>query len=314
MRKTLIILLLISSTSSFAQTYFPFPDSVGVWKQSTEMNEMTSSSYIYYALFLKGDTLINSNIYKKIFYSQDPNYLDSVNSPYYGALREENKRIYFYPDSSFANNYNFCFTNSFPLPSINYELLLYDFNANIGDTIVYPHLDSLKMAIISVDSVLIQSNYRKKYNYYLIQSNSSSQCNPWGAGYNYVEGIGDITSGLFSLYKYYFENAEHLNCFEDDEVSYSNVSDCMTVGINMIRTDELFELYPNPASNKLFIELEYPTRTKVLVYNISGKEVYSSFINQTKSIIDVSSFKSGLYLVKFIDEHGISKSKLISIH
>lgn len=330
MKKIAAIFLLICSTSSNAQTYFPFPDSVGVWRQAStydqgfSMYELTN-----YNIFLNGDTIIDSALYSKLYiyscgtfmipfsYPNPPTGcpIDTSNASYYGSLREINKRVYFRPDSLYYNNDNswssFCFASNW---NRNEDLLLYDFNVNEGDTIVYPFLDSLSIFITSIDSILIQTNYRKKFNYNISSWGNSSSCSHFGVGYNYVEGIGDISSGLFSLYISYFENAESLNCFEDDEVSFSNVSDCMTVGISTIRNNELFELYPNPTSNKLFIELEYPTRTKVIVYNISGKEVYSSFINQSKSTIDISSYKSGLYIVKVINENGTSKSKLISIY
>lgn len=329
MRKIFIILLLIGSTSSFAQTYFPFPDSVAVWKQTSVYDQVNTVGFTHYNIFMNGDTIIDSASYKKLYTYSCGQFIipssypipifncpiDTLNSLYYGALREVNKRVYFFPDSSFANNYNFCFTNSFPLPSINYELLLYDFNVSVGDTLIYPYLDSLKMEITSIDSVLIQTVYRKKYNYNLI-FNWGMPCAPFGAGYNYVEGIGDINSGLFSLFIMYFENGEFLNCFEDNQVTFSNNDNggCVTTSLNELVDENNLKIYPNPTSNQIFIEFEYLTQTKVIVYNISGKEVYSSFINQTKSIIDVSSYKSGLYLVKVIGENGVSKSKLVSIH
>ena len=330
MKKIVIILFLISSTSSFAQTYFPFPDSVGVWKQTSSFYQPNGQGDTHYNIFINGDTIIDGTSYNRLYIyscgqiiifppSPIPIFdcpIDTSNSFYYGALREVNKRIYFHPDSLYNYNhfYPFCFTSNWNgQPSLNEELLLYDFNVNVGDTVFYPFLDSLKMVITSIDSVLIQSDFRKKYNYDLI-FNWSMSCAPFSVGYNYVEGIGDIYAGLFSLFIMYFENGEFLNCFEDNQVTFSNNGGCVTTSLKEYVDKNDLKIYPNPTSNKLYVELEHPTRTKVSLFDISGKEVYSSFINQSKSIIDVSSYKSGLYLVKVIDENGISKSKLISIH
>lgn len=332
MKKTLIILLLIGSTSSFAQTYFPFPDSVAVWKQTSVYDQVNTVGFTHYNIFMDGDTIIDSASYKKLYTYSCGQFIipssypipifncpiDTLNSLYYGALREVNKRVYFLPDSLYNYNhfYPFCFTSNWNgQPSLNEELLLYDFNVAVGDTLIYPFLDSLKMVITSIDSTLIQSVYRKKYNYNLI-FNWGMPCAPFGVGYNYVEGIGDINSGLFSLFIMFFENGEFLNCFEDNQVSFSNNDNggCITTSLNELVDENNLKIYPNPATNQLFFELDYQAQIKVSMYNISGKEVYSSFINKTKSIIDVSSFKSGLYLVKFIDEKGTTKSQLVSIY
>ncbi|MCB0380703.1 MAG: T9SS type A sorting domain-containing protein [Flavobacteriales bacterium] len=329
MKKIVVIFLLICSTSSFAQTYFPFPDSVGVWKQTSIYDQMSTYGFTHYNIFLKGDTNINGNSYKKLYtYScgqfilpsttQTPIFncpIDTLNSLYYGALREVNKKILFFPDSlyNYTRNYNFCFTINSSPTSFDEELLLYDFNISIGDTVVYETLDSLKMIITSIDSIIIQSDFRKRYNYNLI-SNWSSSCNPFGTGLNYVEGIGDINSGLFSLFMFYFENAEYINCFEDNEVTFSNNGGCVTNSLNENVQKNKLKIYPNPSSDKFFIELENPTPTSIRLFDINGKEIYSTTINQVTSTIDVSSFKRGLYLVKLIDEKGTTKSQLISIY
>lgn len=334
MKKIIVIFLLICSTSFFAQSYFPFPDSVGIWRQtSTHDQGFSMYELTNYNIFLNGDTIIDNALYSKLYtYScgtfmiptsyPNPPFncpVDTSNAVYYGALRDVNKKIYFLPDSLYNSTrmYPFCFTSNTGngWPSLNEELLLYDFNVNVGDTVLYETLDSLKMVITSIDSVLIQSNFRKRYNYNLLY-NWSMQCVPFGAGYNYVEGIGDIYSGLFSLFIWYFENSENLNCFEDNQIYYSspNSSGCLLSNLKENLFENDLKIYPNPSSSKLFIELENPTPTSIRLFDINGKEIFSTTINQVTSTIDVSSFKRGLYFVKLVDEKGTTKSQLISIY
>ena len=311
MRKIFIILLLIGSTSVFAQTYFSFPDSVAVWKQKSGFFDGMNIYETHYALFMNGDTMINNTSYNKLYYSNNPNNIDSINSPYYGAIREENKRIYFFLDSLYNSSpgYYFCFT--LDIPSLNEEVLLYDFNVNVGDTVYYPHLDSTYVIINWIDSVLIQGEYRKQFHY-TYTYNSMSNCNPFSQ--NYVEGIGDINMGLFSIFIFYFENSESLNCFEDDEVSYSNVSNCMTLGTDDIIIKDSNQIYPNPASEVLFIEIDNPTTNLIYILDITGKEIYTTKALQRTTSIDVSYLKSGLYMVKIVSNQGNITSKLISIY
>ncbi|OFY99646.1 MAG: hypothetical protein A3K10_08105 [Bacteroidetes bacterium RIFCSPLOWO2_12_FULL_31_6] len=334
MKKLFTYCFLLIALNSFSQTYFPFPDSIGVWKQTSLYYQPNSTGVIHYSIFMNGDTIINGFLYNKLYiYSCGQNIIpdpypiptfncpiDTSNSFYYGALREVNKRVYFHPDSlyNYSHWYPFCFTSNWSSqPSLNEELLVYDFNVAAGDTLIYPHLDSLKMIITSIDSVLIQSDYRKKYNYNLIY-NWSMSCVPFGASYNYVEGIGD-NSGLFSLFIMYFENGEYLSCFEDDEVFYSNpnFNGCSLTSLKEYFNNDDLKIYPNPASSNLFIELSDFNDTfnaQLNIFDISGKEVYSLPIIQSTTKIDVSSLKSGLYLLKITSENGNSISKLLSIH
>src|SRR5690606_18135488 len=106
------------------QTYYPFPDSVAIWKQTSSFYE---GNDIHYALFMNGDTIINSNTYSKLYYSSTPNNIDTVNSLYYGAIRENNKKIYFFPDSLYNlylnPGYTFCFTSLDPYASFTEDVL-----------------------------------------------------------------------------------------------------------------------------------------------------------------------------------------------
>lgn len=309
MKKIFLILSILFTLNSFSQTYYPFPDSVGIWRQSSSYT--LSPGIQPNALFLDGDTIINNKSYNKLFRSHNTYNIDTNNSLYYGAIREVNKKIYFHPNSIFNLIFVYPFCNVAPI-DFNDEFLLYDYDVTIGDTVFYPTFDSTYIVITSIDSILIQNQFRKQYNY----TPSSSQLCNYGSNNSYVEGIGDINSGL--IIHWIFSNwiEESLNCFEDDEVFYSNVTDCATVGIEEEKTELEVKTYPNPVSEKLFIEFSDVNQNEpieISFFDISGKKVYSSSLNQSESI-DVSNFKKGLYLLKIQTTNGQSKSKLISIY
>ena len=117
---------------------------------------------------MKGDTTINNKLYHKIYNGNG----------YSGAIRQDitTKSVYFhgYYQSSFAN-----------------DTLLYTFGLHVGDTVpikfasaVYPE------KIISIDSILINGNYRKRFN-----TNGSINNNAW------IEGVGS-THFLFMPFDY----------------------------------------------------------------------------------------------------------------
>ena len=86
----------------------------------------------------------------------------------------------------------------------------------------------------------------------------------------------------------------------------------MTVGIEKTRTISNLKIYPNPSSDKFFIELENPTPTSIRLFDINGKEIYSTTINQVISTIDISSFKPGLYLLRSTSENGHTRNTIIT--
>lgn len=323
MKKLIPILLLLFSLNSFSQTYFPFPDSAGVWRVRADNYSGpfgTLSSISFYDYFLNGDTIINSTLYSKMYRSfHGGNYIiDTANSSYYGALRELNKQIYFYPDSNMhtGNPGDFCYYWNWNSSNYSEDLLLYDFNAGVGDTVHYFHLDSSYVIINSIDSILIQGQYRKRYHHSGLM-NFSGPCG-WFGSYSYVEGIGNTIEGLFHMLMYYFEHAYYLRCFEDENILYSNVGDCSLFGVGIEEqfNENNLKIYPNPGSTNLTIELidiKTSFNAQVYLFDITGKEIYSTSINQSINTIDVSSFKNGLYLLKIVSDKGEVKSSLISI-
>lgn len=70
------------------------------------------------------------------------------------------------------------------------------------------------------------------------------------------------------------------------------------LGIDDLRLVKEFELYPNPVSNILnFKSINGASIKSLNIINILGKTVYSDMNLDTTKAIDVSNFKSGLYIL-----------------
>jgi len=71
------------------------------------------------------------------------------------------------------------------------------------------------------------------------------------------------------------------------------------VGVNNSITPAM-RLYPNPAKNKLTIELtNMPEKTSVVsIINVTGSVVYNSKLSNVTNEIDISGLQSGLYFIK----------------
>ena len=80
-------------------------------------------------------------------------------------------------------------------------------------------------------------------------------------------------------------------------------------------TDLKFKAYPNPTSEKLYLEffnINQHKNLEVSFYDVLGKKAYSSNLNPS-GYIDVSNLKKGLYLLKVTTKERQLKSSLISI-
>lgn len=73
--------------------------------------------------------------------------------------------------------------------------------------------------------------------------------------------------------------------------------------------DNNFTVYPNSVNDRMYISSN-TTINKVVVYNFLGQTMYTSSTKENSSVVDVSNFAKGIYLVKIFAD-GYSKTKRI---
>ena len=83
-----------------------------------------------------------------------------------------------------------------------------------------------------------------------------------------------------------------------------------TLSTNEVEQDNTFSLSPNPARDIVNIKLPNRIETRIEIYDVLGKRVFIRKIN-TSMNIDISSLKSGVYIVKFVQEDKTVSKKLI---
>ena len=80
---------------------------------------------------------------------------------------------------------------------------------------------------------------------------------------------------------------------------------------NVIELDDYaFTIYPNPASEKLYIECA-ETIVRCEIYNISGSMVYSSDENSTMIEVNVENLSAGSYIIRFIANDAVCARRFI---
>ena len=72
-----------------------------------------------------------------------------------------------------------------------------------------------------------------------------------------------------------------------------------------------FTISPNPSKDKLNIVLPTNSEVKLEVFDVLGKRVYNGMISQLSSSIDVTNWRSGVYLVRVSNDQGTQTKRFI---
>ena len=137
------------------------------------------------------------------------------------------------------------------------------------------------------------------HNPQLTEITTNTYTNTWGQVF-----ISDYAGTEFSnSYSYDLSNCLQIITFMDcDPITGQN----FTVGINQNKK-ETINISPNPANN--FLNISVPqfnaeNSYNMSIYNMVGKQIFSSKLSESKTKIDLNSLPSGIYFVK-IQQNGI---------
>ena len=76
--------------------------------------------------------------------------------------------------------------------------------------------------------------------------------------------------------------------------------------------DDSFKISPNPSKDKLNIRMPKASQNLTLeVYDVLGKRIHKSTITQLATSIDVSSWKTGVYLVKVSNKNETQTKRFV---
>ncbi|MBU2929715.1 T9SS type A sorting domain-containing protein [Winogradskyella psychrotolerans] len=94
-----------------------------------------------------------------------------------------------------------------------------------------------------------------------------------------------------------------VSVFSFAQVSVSDI-DTSRTSLNSIEIqNNEFTIAPNPAKNKLNIKLQNSSEDlKLEVFDVLGKRIFKGVITKLESSIDISNWKSGVYLVRISDD------------
>ncbi len=284
----LLVFLLLASKFSFGQSsvYHPLPDSNAHWTETSfwlYWGTPPTPVYAWYTVFTEGDTVINSQGYTKIYETGSwgafgPQLFYSYE--YKGAYRQDTalRKVYIVP------------------PSGSLEVLLYDFDLSIGDTLPSTFGGVSYNEVLDIDSVLVGTAWHKRF---LLNQLGWGSTGIIDTNYALIEGVGS-TLGFIQPVVMPFENGSHLECFAHFNITYPPDSGCLFYSsIAEAQEPFIFTVYPNPASD--FVMIPTGQFSKFEIINTIGEVVMTGnngFETNSSFRIDVTGLQNGLYILR----------------
>ena len=240
-----------------------------------------------------GDTTIGQTEYKKLYATNDTALSNWFK---YGALREHENIVYFY---LFANET---------------EVVLYDFNLNVGENFITTHNSieyqgcPIEKEVSSIDTVTIENGEeRQRINF--------------SDGEQWISGIGSIYGLVFvGVYQCIIDMYYDLSCCHENAglvFQSPNFDNCLinTVGLNENNTRINHSVCPNPFTQTTVINFDYSSSQTygLQIINSTGQVVQKiNQINSGKIEISGNQLNSGIYFYLLTnDKNEIVRGKLI---
>lgn len=291
MQKFLLCIFLFISLFTNAQTsvYHTFPGVNAFWNFSesyycwTGIPGSVSKSY---SITIANDTVIGSQNYRKLFTpflktdSTGCSGAYITYNIYKGCIREDTsaKKVFYVQ------------------PLLSTEELLYDFNLQVGDTIlgVLEAMGFEKDTVISIDSVLTAGTGGSWHKRWFINS-----------GYNiyFIEGIGS-TYGLIEYSPGNCPDAmeRDILCMNGSSFIYPNITDCDAItSVNYIPEENSLHIFPNPSAGSFTIKFENTSFAEIILCDILGNNILQQSIHGQSTYV-LQELNSGIYILSLVDK------------
>ena len=128
------------------------------------------------------------------------------------------------------------------------------------------------------------------------------------------EFIANVNENNYSVNNldYYTEYCFSVTAVRNEQESEKSEEVCIkTLGEGIEEITSSYQLYPNPAKDKLYITTnDYEYVEEISIYNLSGVLIYKEIDFNNKSV-DVSNMVSGVYFIKIKTENEAFIQKFI---
>jgi len=248
----------------------------------------------------QGDTLINSDLWFKLYSTSDS--LFQNNLTFRGLTRTDNNRVLF-------------------LDTLNQLDTLYDFNINLGDSVLFNLYGQFpeKIPVINIDSIQINGQFYRRFHFA-----EPTMINAFDLlSEIWIEGIGSIHGPTFPNFPIKFSteipDSLILTCtFSNSQQfwqhpSYNYCYLNIVLGIDN-NTKPNLTIYPNPVQDNIKINLTKTDNYEINVFNSAGQKIIEKTITSDFVTLDLTTLNDGIYFITVDSKTERWTSKLLKKH
>jgi hypothetical protein len=253
---------------------------------------ITQETHIF--KFANTDTLINSEPYRKILKSDDPLESTWEYTGYMVREEQDTRKVYLRSET-------------------NVEGLIYDFGAEVGETIeIYNVVNefNVSMEVLSIDYVELEGQTRQRM---------TLQPDAWPFQEVWIEGIGALNQGLHFVGIYLTGTNYLLLCQKyNNEVMYMRpdftacIYPYVSIDGTLAETTQTM-IYFDPESRAVRLNMDpagYPVSLEL--FSVAGQKVLSQQVLINETIHPAShGIGEGLYIYRLLLENRVISGKMV---
>lgn len=201
------------------------------------------------------------------------------------------------------------------------EMLLYDFNFQVGDTITQPgfsrsDLTTYTWTVILVDEIQTNVGLRKRIKL-------SSRYLGRSIYQVWIEGVGSNKHPFYPQHNYQAVmsgsggNMVNTNCvYQNNEHVYGN-NNCETLlsAVDNMFTPEKITFSPNPFRTSFTIHSDLSLQEAIVkLYNMQGQLVCERYFSGAQVSINIENLAKGLYFAELFENHQLIKTAKLVVN
>lgn len=303
--KTLFLFFLICSSAigSFSQNPLNliFPTDSAMWKIGVASGP---NDYHYYSNYSGDSTFINGHNYIALHRG---NAGWNIHPTPFGYYRIDGNQVYYH-----QTDINYPIEEFKGIFDQNKELMLYDFDIQVGDTfhsnLYFDYPENEYVAILSqIDTVEINNITTYQYTFNRNDSLYPYQWDPviWTKGIGSNQGL--FTIPFQNLGVKFFVCNSNPTFFSADEQTR-----CDTI---LLSSDDLdvstsVKIFPSPANSQLTISSETPIHS-IKIFNTNGQLIDNTPLMTREFTFDVTTYVAGVYMISIQTEKGNFTHKFV---
>lgn len=304
MKKLLFILLGFSAFTVNAQVLDHFSEPTSKWyvvktKQfgPPELILVEQNTTVYGFI---GDTIIDSDVWMKMYSTMDENFQEDL---FFEG--------YIHSDSGVVRIIN----------TLQVEDTLYNYNLNQGDSIYYEFLypDSSYIFLETISDTLLSGQSHTVFSF----SEPQEEINYADSDEKWIEGVGSIHGPLHPIrprmYLTTGIDSTVVSCLESNSLSYytnSGFDSCYNYSTtSFLSNDALspscFNVSPNPFTEELTVNLNFPNLELLELRSLNGQVVFSSNEFNESISIPTNHLPVGMYFLTILTSSESHSVKLV---